>query len=182
MENDEVVIRISRRVFFGVVAAVIVVAVLAPIAFWQFQRASERGKAKKELAWELRLLASRIQTGINQNDFAQQVARVRAAYAGAKGYLTPEQNGKFAQIDLAMEGTTFFWNVEINIRASVYAQPEDRIEIYDSQSDGARIMNLLNLDPHIDGGGRYLPQLCVQELMVKADQAISSFLEGFPRH
>jgi hypothetical protein len=197
----EFVIRFSRQTVIGALAVAVCLVVLAPFAFWEFRQASEREKAKKELATELRaesgkaknelaaqlrLMSANLQTGINENDFLQQAARVRATYAGAKAYLTPEQNGKFAQIDLALDGIKYFWDEEISFATKVPNAPEDWA-FYDSDSEGAKILKLLNVNPHTHNvpelpGFHYSPKLCVHELMDKTGQAISSFLEDGEQH
>jgi hypothetical protein len=166
-------ISILRRTVIGALAFAVCFAVLAPIAFWKFQQASERGKAKKELATELRLLAADLQTGININDFLQQVARVRAAYAGAKAYLTPEQTGKFAQIDLALDGINFFWDWGIKYQ-----------DIVDPKSEANRrgLANLVDWEIVKTGECGFDARSCAKQLMDKTGQSISSFLEEISKH
>ncbi len=141
--KTEFVIRFSRQTVIRAFAVAMCLALLVPVGFWTFQRVSEGGKAKKELAAELRLLAANLQTGINNNDFLQQAARVRAAYAGAKAYLTPEQNEKFARIDCDLLVTTAFWDKEIE-----YPNQSTKSYLTDSIAEtDKRISTFLNDSP-----------------------------------
>jgi hypothetical protein len=62
---------------------------------------------------ELRLLKAEITSGINESDFLRQVARVRAAYDGAKANLSSSAKRQFAEIEFDITACTFFWDEQI---------------------------------------------------------------------
>jgi hypothetical protein len=123
-----------RRMVIGGIAFGICLTVLASMAYWQFHRASEREKAKNELATELRLLTANLQTGIDENDFLRQVARVRAAYAGSQSYLTTEQNTKFYIIDLSLEDAKLGWDL-VNLVKDRTELQKRKVELQQNMSD-----------------------------------------------
>ena len=94
------------------IAALIILCFLVA-AFFGFETWQARNTTRTALAAELRLLNADLKTGINQSDFLRQVARVRAAYDGAKSNLKHSQNERFAEIELDMAACAVFWGDEM---------------------------------------------------------------------
>jgi DNA-directed RNA polymerase subunit RPC12/RpoP len=98
-------IRFSRTT--TIIATIVVCslgAVVWRVEIWREREAAVE-KTRNALAAELRLLEADLNTGINENDFLRQSARVRAAYDVAKTNLTTSQTERFGEIDLEISSS-----------------------------------------------------------------------------
>jgi hypothetical protein len=132
------------------------------------------------------------------------VARVRAAYDGAKGNMTSSQRERFAEVDLDMAACAYFWGKKnslpegypwesyagsartfiekLNLRVNGVVWDGSQL----SSADGAR--NLLPSEMadlvkrYQSENVLYPPMKCVGQVMDKLGESIRSFLDDSSKH
>ncbi|MGA3182708.1 MAG: hypothetical protein ABSF38_20480, partial [Verrucomicrobiota bacterium] len=199
-------IRLTRPTAIAALIAVCCLgAVVWRVEIWREREAAVE-KTRTALAAELRLLEADLNTGINENDFLRQSARVRAAYDVAKTNLTTSQTERFGEIDLEISSCKLFWDQEteesernpswVPYRSSAHELVEKlnlkvQAVLWDwgtfafSDVDGGRrllpseMAKLLERYPNVNGSPvvYYVPKPVLQQVMDKLGEAIRSFLD-----
>lgn len=203
-------IRLTRRT--AIIATIILCCLGA--AVWAFEnwrereairreRETEAEKTRTTLAAELRLLGADLNTGINENDFLRQSARVRAAYDVAKANLTTSQNERFGEIDQDITACKYFWDQEMEFSATwnpswvLYSRSASALveklnlkvqavvlndATFADVEGGRRLLpremaKLMERYQNESGSIWYVPRPCLQQVMDKLGESIRSFLD-----